>query len=83
MQHDEILTLPELAGLLKVAEKTVYSLAQKRELPGFKVGGQWRFSRPAINEWIESQTRQDAQSAPSREEEAVPAPRSRPSKVGN
>ena len=37
---DEILTLPEVAQLLKVAERTVYTMAQKGELPAFKVGGQ-------------------------------------------
>ena len=50
---DEILTLPEVARLLKVAEKTVYSMAQKGALPAFKVGGQWRFKRTDIDAWIE------------------------------
>lgn len=50
---DEILTLPEVAQLLKVAEKTVYSMAQKGQLPAFKVGGQWRFKRVDIDQWIE------------------------------
>ena len=50
---DEILTLPEVAQLLKVAEKTVYSMAQKGQLPAFKVGGQWRFKRVDIDLWIE------------------------------
>src|SRR5690606_1864563 len=45
---DEILTLPEVAKLLKVAEKTVYTMAQKHDRPGFKVGGQWRFKRADI-----------------------------------
>jgi excisionase family DNA binding protein len=52
---DEILTLPEVAQLLKIAEKTVYSMAQKRQLPAFKVGGQWRFQRIDIDRWIEAQ----------------------------
>ncbi len=52
---DEILTLPEVARLLKVAEKTVYTLAQKGQLPAFKVGGQWRFKRADIDAWIERQ----------------------------
>jgi excisionase family DNA binding protein len=52
---DEILTLPEVAQLLKVAEKTVYSMAQKGQLPAFKVGGQWRFRRADLDEWIEDQ----------------------------
>lgn len=51
--QDEILTLPEVAQLLKVAEKTVYSMAQKGQLPAFKVGGQWRFKRVDIDLWIE------------------------------
>lgn len=52
---DEILTLPEVAQLLKVAEKTVYSMAQKGLLPAFKVGGQWRFKRADLDQWIEEQ----------------------------
>jgi excisionase family DNA binding protein len=52
---DEILTLPEVALLLKVAEKTVYTMAQKGELPAFKVRGQWRFKRDDIDAWIERQ----------------------------
>lgn len=52
---DEILTLPEVALLLKVAEKTVYTMAQKGEIPAFKVRGQWRFKRDDIDAWIERQ----------------------------
>ena len=52
---DEILTLPEVAQLLKVAEKTVYTMAQKGELPAFKVRGQWRFKRVDLDQWIEQQ----------------------------
>ncbi len=52
---DEILTLPEVAQLLKVAEKTVYTMAQKGELPAFKVRGQWRFKRADLDQWIEQQ----------------------------
>jgi excisionase family DNA binding protein len=53
---DEILTLPEVAALLKVAEKTVYTMAQRAEIPAFKVRGQWRFKRVDIDGWIENQT---------------------------
>ncbi len=52
---DEILTLPEVAELLKVADKTVYTMAQKRELPAFKVRGQWRFKMVDMDRWIEEQ----------------------------
>ncbi|WP_081852948.1 helix-turn-helix domain-containing protein [Bosea sp. 117] len=52
---DEILTLPEVASLLKVAEKTVYTMAQRAEIPAFKVRGQWRFKRIDLDRWIEAQ----------------------------
>jgi excisionase family DNA binding protein len=51
--RDEILTLAEVAQLLKVADKTAYTMAQKRELPAFKVRGQWRFRRDDLDAWIE------------------------------
>jgi excisionase family DNA binding protein len=53
---EEILTIREVAEYLKVTEKTVYGLAQKHQIPGFKVGGQWRFRREDINAWIATQT---------------------------
>jgi len=53
MPTDEVLTIKEVAALLKIAEKTAYIMAQRGELPGFKVGGQWRFRRSDIDDWIE------------------------------
>ena len=50
------MTVREVATYLNVNEKTVYRLAQKRELPGFKVAGAWRFRREDIDRWIEKQT---------------------------
>ena len=50
---DEILTLKEVAEYLKLAEKTAYRLAAEGKLPGFKVGGSWRFKREDIECWIE------------------------------
>jgi excisionase family DNA binding protein len=58
---DEILTLKEVAKLLKVAEKTVYTMAQNKELPAFKVRGQWRFRREDMDRWIEEQKAQAAE----------------------
>ena len=52
---DPILTLPEVAVLLKVAEKTVYTMAQTGQIPAFKVRGQWRFKRDDIERWIDEQ----------------------------
>ena len=52
---DSILTLPEVAALLKVADKTVYTMAQRGQLPAFKVRGQWRFRRSDLDQWIDQQ----------------------------
>ena len=52
---DEILTLKEVAEYLKLAEKTAYRLAAEDKLPGFKVGGSWRFKREDVQKWIEEQ----------------------------
>ncbi len=52
---DEIQTLKEVAEYLKLAEKTAYRLAAEGKLPGFKVGGSWRFKREDVQSWIEEQ----------------------------
>ena len=52
---DEILTLKEVAKYLKLAEKTAYKLAADGKLPGFKVGGSWRFKQSDIESWITEQ----------------------------
>ena len=48
----EILTPAQLATLLQIDEDTLIDLAEKRELPGRKVGEEWRFSREAILAWL-------------------------------
>lgn len=55
MQNEEVLKIKDVAALLKVGEKTIYSMSQSGELPAFKVRGQWRFPRKDIDAWIEQQ----------------------------
>jgi len=52
---DQILTLKEVASYLKLTEKTAYRLAAEKKLPGFKVGGSWRFKMSDLQAWIEAQ----------------------------
>lgn len=54
---EQYLTVPEVAELLRLSEKTVYRLAQKRELPAFKVGSAWRFVRRDIDSWAKDRVR--------------------------
>jgi excisionase family DNA binding protein len=55
MDEPTILTLKEVAELLRIAEKTAYTLAAEGAIPGFKVGGQWRFLRADLLAWVERQ----------------------------
>ncbi len=52
----DILTIKEVAEYLKVKEKTAYKLVAEGKIPGFKVGGSWRFRKQEIEEWIEKQS---------------------------
>ena len=51
-----IMTIGEVAGYLKVTERTIYRLAAAKKIPAFKVGGSWRFSRADIDVWIKQQS---------------------------
>lgn len=42
--NDEILTALEVATLLKVVDKAVYTMVQKGEISVFKIRSQWRFT---------------------------------------
>ena len=55
MSDDPILTIRDVAAILKLAEKTVYSMAQNGELPAFKVRGQWRLRRVDFDQWVADQ----------------------------
>ena len=46
------MTVRDVAAFLNVDEKTIYRLAQRGHLPGFKVSGSWRFQRPDLEAWI-------------------------------
>ena len=52
---DEIMTLPELAAYLKIAERTVYLYAQRGIVPGVKLGSAWRFRKADIEAWLDQQ----------------------------
>ncbi len=51
----DIMTIREVADYLKLTEKTAYRLAADKKIPGFKVGGAWRFRKGEIDKWIERQ----------------------------
>jgi excisionase family DNA binding protein len=47
-----VLTLSEAAAYLRAAEKEVQRLAEMRELPGRQIGGEWRFLKAGLQDWL-------------------------------
>ena len=54
MTPKDVLTVEEVAEYLRIHPYTVRRLARTGKLPGFKVGGQWRFNRSQMNILINS-----------------------------
>ncbi|MFN2291263.1 MAG: PocR ligand-binding domain-containing protein [Anaerolineae bacterium] len=52
-QDSSLLTTRQLQNLLQVDRITIYRMLRDGRLHGFKVGGQWRFSREAIEAWLQ------------------------------
>jgi len=51
----DLLTTRQLQELLQVDRITIYRMLNDGRLSGFKVGGQWRFSRQEIEKWLQEQ----------------------------
>ncbi len=56
MDLPETLTPEEVSRVLKVHPFTVTRLAREGKLPGFKVGGLWRFRKDLFQRWLEQQS---------------------------
>jgi excisionase family DNA binding protein len=48
----EVLTLAEAAAYLRLPERDVIAAASTQGLPGRLVGGEWRFLKAAIQQWL-------------------------------
>ncbi|MGM9571309.1 MAG: response regulator [bacterium] len=48
----EILTVKEVAEYLRMNQMTIYKMAQKGEIPAFKIASNWRFRKEEIDEWL-------------------------------
>lgn len=46
------MTVKDTSEYLRLAISTVYKLANAGKLPARKIGGSWRFSRHALDEWF-------------------------------
>lgn len=48
--QDEIMDIRNAAKYLQIKERTLYRLVGEGEIPGIKVGGQWRFSKKCLED---------------------------------
>jgi excisionase family DNA binding protein len=52
-----VMKVKEIAEYLRVNVQTVRKMAQKGEIPVFRVGTDYRFRRDEIDKWITEKTR--------------------------
>ncbi len=55
MDEKTYLTIEGVAKRFAINQTTVYRLAQRGQLPGFKIGGQWRFDEQMLETWVAEQ----------------------------
>lgn len=51
----KLLTLAEAASILKISKRTLHRMIQHRQIPAFKVGGQWRILESRFHEWVQEE----------------------------
>ena len=51
-QPTEVLTLEEAAELLRIDPEVVETMADAGDLPGRRLGGEWRFARAGVLRWL-------------------------------
>ena len=48
----EFMTVAEAAALLRIGERTAYTLVREGRIPAVKVGNQWRIEKGAFETWL-------------------------------
>jgi len=59
MPDREILNIDGAAAFLGVSIKTFSKVLREGDVPGRKVGREWKFSRQALIEWVSARTSRD------------------------
>jgi len=47
-----LMSVKDVAKYLRIHLYTTYRLINEGKLPGFKVGGAYRFSKPELDQWM-------------------------------
>ncbi len=68
------LTAKEAAEYLKLAERTLVRLAHEGKIPGVKIGGQWRFRRALLDEYLDTLAAESVESSGAAPNHVIDAP---------
>jgi excisionase family DNA binding protein len=52
---DHLMSLKEVAEYLAIHEMTLYTLIHETDIPAMKLGGQWRFKKVLLDDWLSSE----------------------------
>jgi excisionase family DNA binding protein len=56
-----VMTVRELSAYLRVHPSTIYKLLRRGELPGFRIGTDWRFNAEVIDRWCHERNMKPAE----------------------
>lgn len=59
-----MMTAQEVAEYLQVHPRTIYKLLRKDQLPGFKIGADWRFDAEEPGRWFRERSRGGDEQSP-------------------
>ncbi len=68
------MTAKEAAEYLKLAERTLVRLAHEGKIPGVKIGGQWRFRRALLDEYLDTLAAESVGSSGAAPKQVIDAP---------
>jgi excisionase family DNA binding protein len=68
------MTAKEAAEYLKLAERTLVRLAHEGKIPGVKIGGQWRFRRALLDEYLDTLAAESVNSSGAAPNQVIDAP---------
>lgn len=72
---EESLSLDELADFLHISRDQARKLAEKGEPPGRKLGGEWKFARAEVTQWLAQRIGASGESELAELEEVLAQPR--------
>ncbi len=51
-----LLTLKEVAQLLRLTPQTLYKMLKKGSIPAVRIGSQWRFEQEKVRQWLKARS---------------------------